>query len=277
MDGSNETEMTDEEGIWVDSIVAEAAPIEDSTLAQFDLTNGFDDILANVFAADLSGKIVPLRRHKISRRAGTLAIAIVIVASAGAAAAVRGGALTGIFGSGKGTESDASEYVDVTASNFPTVARQLFAQIQSDGLRFAPGINTRRTINAYVKNNRISINKLEQGNSAEARSIRKYGLERQVTGVKGQFASMAQCSWQRNWLQAYQEHDGAGKNAAIRGMKSLNAVMTTTPSKHGTFTGSIMAETNQKKALGGYVRHMHHNDFEFIQRVVSINCGLLDQ
>jgi len=277
MDGSSETEMTDEEGIWVDSIVAETAPIKDSTLAQLDLTKGLDDLLANVFAADLPGKIVPLQRRRISRRAGTLAIAAVIAASAGAAAAVRGGALTGIFGSGKGTESDASEYVDVAAPNFPAVARQLFTQLQSDGLRFAPGINTKRTINAYVKNNRMSIKRLEQGSSAEASSIRKHGLERQVTGIKGQLASMAQCTWEQSWLQAYQEHHGTGENAAIRGMKSLNAVITTTPSNHGTFSGSIMAETNQKNALGGYVRHMQHNDFEFIQRVVSINCGLLDR
>jgi hypothetical protein len=277
MDGSSETEMTDEEGIWVDSVVAETSPIKDSTLAQLDLTKGFDDLLANIFGADIPRKIVPLRRRRISRRAGTLTIAALVVASAGAAAAVKGGALTGIFGTGKGTESDASEYVDVAASNYPTVARQLFTQLQSDGLRFAPGTNIDRTINAYVKQEETSIRQLESGNSAEARSIRTHGLEMQVTGIKGVFASMAQCTWQQSWMQAYQEHDGAGKNAAIRGMKSLNAVITTTPSKHGTFSGSIMAETNQKKALDGYVRHMQHNDFEFIQRVISINCGQHDQ
>jgi hypothetical protein len=277
MDGSSETEMTDEEGIWVDSVVAETSPIKDSTLAQLDLTKGFDDLLANIFGADIPREIVPLRRRRISRRAGTLTIAALVVASAGAAAAVKGGALTGIFGTGKGTESDASEYVDVAASNYPTVARQLFTQLQSDGLRFAPGTNIDRTINAYVKQEETSIRQLESGNSAEARSIRTHGLEMQVTGIKGVFASMAQCTWQQSWMQAYQEHDGAGKNAAIRGMKSLNAVITTTPSKHGTFSGSIMAETNQKKALDGYVRHMQHNDFEFIQRVISINCGQHDQ
>jgi hypothetical protein len=153
------------------------------------------------------------------------------------------------------------------------VARQLFTELQSDGLRFAPGTNVGEVINAYVKNHQTSITTLEHGNSAMAKSIRTHGLEEQVTGIKGVFASMAQCTWQQSWMQAYQEHNAAGKNAAIKGLKSLNAVITTTPSKHGSFSGSIMAETNQKKALGGYARHMQHNDFEFIQRVVSINCG----
>jgi hypothetical protein len=273
MNGSSEIEMTDEEGSWVDSAVAGIAPIKDSTLAQLDLTKSFDDLLAHVLESDMSGEIVPLRRRKISRKAGTLAITAVIVASAGAAAAVKGGALTGVFGTGGGTESDTSEYVNVAASNFPAVAHQLFDELHSDGLRFAPGVNTERTISAYVKSNEISISNQERGNSSAARSIRKHGLLRQVTGVKGEFAFLAQCTWQQSWIQAYREHDPAGKKAAIRGMQALNTVITTTPSKNGTFSGSIMAETNQKKALVGYVRHMQHNDVKFIQRVVSINCA----
>jgi hypothetical protein len=94
----------------------------------------------------------------------------------------------------------------------------------------------------------------------------------QVTGIKGAFAGLAQCSWQQNWIQASQADDGAEKNTAIRRMEALDTVITTTPSKDGTFSGSIMAETNQKKALAGYVRHMQHNDLNFIQRVVFINC-----
>jgi hypothetical protein len=93
--------MTDEKGGWVDSVVADTAPIKDVALAQLDLTTDFDELLANVFAADMPGEIVPLRRRRLTRKAGTLALAAVIVASAGAAAAVKGGALTGILAPGR--------------------------------------------------------------------------------------------------------------------------------------------------------------------------------
>ena len=94
-----------------------------------------------------------------------------------------------------------------------------------------------------------------------------------MTGIKGQFAFLAQCTWQQNWIAGVSRQQRGCKNAAIRGMKALNTVITTTPSKNGAFSGSIMAETNQRKALAGYVGHMQHNDVNFIQRVVSINCA----
>jgi hypothetical protein len=131
MDGSRVTKTTDGEGGWVDSVVAETA-IKDSDLARLDLTKDFDDILARIFESDVRGEIAPLRRRGISRKTGTLAIvAVIAVGGAAAAAAVKGGALTGLFGAPGSTENDISEYVNIAAPNFPSLAHQLGDQLHS--------------------------------------------------------------------------------------------------------------------------------------------------
>jgi hypothetical protein len=264
--------MTDAEADWVDSVVAETAPVRDSTLAALDLTKGFDDLLVNVLKSDVSGKVVPLRRRRISRRAGTFVIVAVVVAGGGAAAAVKGGALTGLFGPPGKTENDTSEYVNIAAPDFPALAHQLVDQLHGEGLRFAPGTNSDQMIDLFVKETQTQVRLDERGNSASAKITRKHGELMDVTGVKGHIAGLAQCSWQENWIQAYEADDSAGKTAAINGLTALNAVRTTTPSKNGSFTGSIMAETNQKKALVGYIGRMRDGEFGFIRRLTALNC-----
>jgi hypothetical protein len=272
MDGPNEAKMTDADGGWVDSVVADSALIGDSTLEELDLSGGFDDLLANIMESGVSGEIVPLRRRRMSRRAGTLALVAVIAVGGAAAAAVNGGALTGLFGAPGSTENDTSEYVNIAASDFPALALQLSNQLHSEGLRFAPGIKADRMVDLFVKETQHLVRLDERGNSASAKATRKYGELMDVTGVKGRIAGLAQCTWQRSWIAAYEASDASSQTAAINGLTALNSVRTTTDSKSGTFTGSIMAETNQKKALNGYIGHMRDSDFAFIQRVTNLNC-----
>jgi hypothetical protein len=125
---------------------------------------------------------------------------------------------------------------------------------------------------SYVKRIHQLVRNEEKGNSRLAKATRKSGITMDVTGIKGHFAGLAQCSWQQRWIQAYNANDAAGKRAAIHGITALDGVITTTPSKNGTFSGSIMAETNRKKALVGYVRHMTDNDYAFITRVTNLDC-----
>jgi hypothetical protein len=273
MGKSNEIVRKDDEDRWVESVVAETATITDPELAQMELTQGFDDVLAQILESDAEGVIRPLRRRRMPRKAATLAIAGVIVASAGAAAAVKGGALTGLFGASGMTENDSSEYVNIAAPNFPALAHQLGDQLRSEGLRFAPGINADQMVDTLVKETQLMVSRQERGNSAAAKATRQHGSFMDVTGVKGRIAGLAQCTWQQSWIQAYQASDAPGKVTAINGLIALNNVITTTRSKNGTFSGSIMAETNQKKALLGYIRHMKDNNFKFIQRLTSINCA----
>ena len=175
MDGSTEAEMTDTESAWVDSIVAATAPVNDSTLVALDLTKSFDELLVNVLQSEESGKIVPLRGRRISRRAGTVAIVAVIVAGGGAAAAVKGGALTGLFGAPGKTENDTSEYVNIAASSFPVLAHQLGDQLHSEGLRFAPGVNPDQMVDLFVTETQRQVHLDERGNSASARITRAQG------------------------------------------------------------------------------------------------------
>ena len=127
-------------------------------------------------------------------------------------------------------------------------------------------------VDLFVKETQNQVHLDERGNSASAKITREHGEFMDVTGVKGHIAGLAQCSWQQNWIQAYKADDSAGKNAAINGLIALNDVKTTTPSKNGSFTGSIMAETNQKKALVGYIGRMRDGNFGFIRRVTALNC-----
>jgi hypothetical protein len=125
----NEPVSLDGASTWVDEAVAETAVITDAELAQMDLSEGLDEVLAQVFEEEAPRNIRPLRRplrrRRTTRKVAALALAGVIVASAGAAAAVKGGALTGLFGTPGSTEMDRSEYVDIAASNFPALAHEL--------------------------------------------------------------------------------------------------------------------------------------------------------
>jgi hypothetical protein len=272
MGTSNEIMSMDGDDPWVDSAVAERAFVTDAELAQMQLTNGFNDVLARIAAAD-ARPAIQRRRRPISRRAATLAIAGVVLASAGAAAAaVRGGALTGLFGAPGMTENDTSEYVNIAAPNFPALAHQLGDQLHSEGLRFAPGVGRNQMVDLLVQEIQRMVMQEEQGTSAAAKATRQHGSFMDVTGVKGRIAGLAQCTWQHSWLQAYEANDAAGKNTAIEGLSALNNVITTTRSKNGTFSGTIMAETNQKNALVGNIRHMKDNDFKLIQRLTALNC-----
>jgi hypothetical protein len=181
MDRSGATEMTDTEGRWVDSVVAKTAPIMDSTLAALHLTKGFDDLSDQRLEVRGARGVVPLRRRRISRRAGTLTLAAVIVAGGGPAAGVKGGALTGLFGPPGMTESDTSEHVNIASPNFSALAHQLGDQLQPEGLRFAPGINPDQMVELFVKVTQRQVRLDERGNSDNAKITRKDGEFMDVT------------------------------------------------------------------------------------------------
>jgi hypothetical protein len=257
---------------WVDDAVAEIDVTKDVDLGHLHLNEAFDDLLTQITESNRSHEVVPIRRRRLPGKAATIGIAAVLLCSAGAAAAVKGGALTGLFGKPGSTENDTSEYVLATSSGFPAVVRQNFEQLLSEGLRFAPGTNTHRVLNDFVSQHQAGIRKLESGNSALAKSLRSHGELVQITGIKGTFAGLAQCSWQEYWVQAYESGDTAERNAAVQGMAALDNVVTVTPSKTGTFSGSIMAETNRKRTLLQYVREMKHGDFSLLKQYTNVQC-----
>jgi len=206
----------------------------------------------------------------MSRKTATFAVAAVFLCSAGAAAAVAEGAFTGLWGGG---ESGAGELVNLASPDFPAVARQLSDQLLSEGLRFPPGVDVQQLIGKWGISDEIGIKIDEQGNSNFAKLVKKGGLLMSETGVKGTFAGFAQCAWQKSWVSAYDGHDGSEQGADIRGMVSLNSVITTTPTKNGSITGSIMHETNRTRTLFQYVHDMKRGDVGFIQSVTRLNCA----
>jgi hypothetical protein len=270
---SSDVVKKDEEQLWVEHAIIQMANIQDTDLRQLDLTEGLDDLKVRVLETERDAAILPLRRRRLSRKAGTLAIVALIVSSAGAAAAVRSGALTGLFGN-QSADTDRSEYVNVAAPNFASVAAQLFNQDLSDGLRFAPGTNTRQVLESYVNGIRYLVTYTEtKDGPIAARATKKYGLLEQVTGIKSKFLLTSQCTWQRSWISAYQAHNRGQATAAIKGMLALNNIMTTTPTKNGTFTGHLMQEVNSARTNRIYARSMKHGDLKSIQNNVSINCA----
>jgi hypothetical protein len=261
------------ETTWVDAAIGRTNPVADSEPQDWDLAAGYQSLLERIVATDPRVDEVPLRHRRVSRRASGLAVVAVLVVGAGAAAAVGSGALTGVFGTPGSTETDTSEFVNRLSPAFPPLERQLFQELLSDGLRFPPRINTNVVIDSVVNQAAAGIKKIEEGSSSMDKSLRTRGLEVQVTGIKGTFAGVAQCSWEGYWVDAYKAGNQAHEDRAVQGMAALNNVITTTPTKNGTHRGSITAETNRKKALIQDVRLMKQGDVKFFQRDISINCA----
>jgi hypothetical protein len=266
--------MTPEnETSWVEAAIETINPVTDTELDQWDLTAGYQSLLQRVVKIDPSVIVVPLRHRRISRKAAGLALAAVLVAGAGAAAAVGSGALTGVFGQPGSTENDTSEFVNPISPEYPALERQIFQALLSDGLRFPPNVNTHVVIDKLVNEAVARTKQIEEGSSALDKSIRTHGIRVQVTGIKGTFAGAAQCAWEGYWIDGYKAGSRMHEEAAVRGMAALNSVITTTVTKNGTHTGSITAETNRKKTLIQDVRLMKQGDLSFFQRDTSINCA----
>jgi len=261
------------ESTWIDTVVGEINPVTDAELGDWDLAAGYESLLQRIVATDPNANVVPLRHRRISRKASGLAIAAILVVGAGAAAAVGGGALTGVFGKPGSTELDTSEFVNPLSPEYPALERQEFQGLLSEGLRFPPNINTDTLIDHLVNEARAYTKEIKVGTSAEDKSIRAHGIRIQVTGIKGSFAGVAQCAWEGYWIDAYTAGNQTHEEAAVQGMAALNRVVTTTPTKNGTHTGSITAETNRKKTLIQDVRLMKQDDVSFFQRDISINCA----
>jgi hypothetical protein len=261
------TGIVDPEHDWILAAVGAAAPVTDSDLAQMDLQAGFDDLLHSVLADEMPGRRQRSqkfrkpgrRRPAVPRSAASLAVVAALVGMAGVAAAVTGGALTGLFGGPGATENDLSEYVNMAAPNFPTVVHQLAEQLHAEGLRFAPGVSTSAQIAYAIQTDQAMVKRDGSGVT-------------QVTGIKGRFALLASCTWQRSWLAAFDHHDRSAMNAAVTGMQHLDAVVTTTPTKDGSFTGRIISEVNDNRDQVRLIAAMRHDDASPVQRDVTINC-----
>jgi hypothetical protein len=261
------------ENTWVDAVIGQINPVSDAELEDWDLDSGYQDLLQQVVATEATPKLVPLRRRRLSPKATGLALAAVVVIGTGAAAAVGGGALTGVFGQPGSTENDTSEFANPISPKYPALERQLFQELLSEGLRFPPNVNTHQVIDNTVSEAIVQAKQFAEGKSALDKSVRRHGIRVQVTGIKGSFAGQAQCAWEYYWIDAYKSDSGAHVRTAIRGMSALNDVITTTPTKDGTRTGSITAETNRKKTLVQDVRLMKRGDISFFERDTSVNCA----
>jgi hypothetical protein len=173
---------------------------------------------------------------------GLLGTGGVVAAAAGVSYRSIGGALTGQFGQPGMTENDTSEIVNLTAPDFPTVAQQLAGELRKSGLRFAPGYDAQRNIDA-------AIDRMQHGLAGET----------DVTGVKGQLADVAACTWERSWLAADQLHEQAGMQAASAGL-------------HQTAGLRIMSQINNAKWLAGLAKDADGGDAAPVQTDVNLNC-----
>jgi hypothetical protein len=233
---------------WVDMAIADRAVISDSNLGELDLEKAFDEVLDGILSAQTPSVVVPLRRRRVSRKAATLSIAIVLVAGAGAAAAVTSGAFTGHFPPPGATENGDTEVINFDAPNFPEVAHQLAGQDQRAGLRFAPGYNAEKNIDAVIQSYVRRAALQGSGETAEQQ-------------IKGQFAFAAACTWQRSWLAADARHDVPKKNAAVRGMVAITHVIVSSPGRKGTtITEAVLSGINQTRTQHELISDMEHDN-----------------
>jgi hypothetical protein len=236
----------DNENGWVEAVIAESATWQDADVDQMDLEAGLADVLTSVVAADRV--VVPIRRRKVSRRAGTLAVVLTIAASAGTAAAVKSGALTGLFPPPGATENGQTEIVNFAAPDFPAVARDMADQDERAGLTFAPGYNADRAIDRVIEGYQKAAATQGSGGTAEQ-------------GIKGRFAYVAACTWQRSWLQAFAQHDTAKEKSDLRGMIAITHVIVSSPGQNGTtITEAVLSGINETKSQHEYIRYMQQGD-----------------
>jgi hypothetical protein len=234
-----------DENEWVDSAIADHRGFSDFYLARTALDQGFDDVLAGILAAEPQGTVVSLARRRISHKAAALSVALVVVASAGAAAAVQGGALTGLFASGGDGDT---EIVNFAAPNFPEVAHDFARQIEGDGLRFAPGYSAEKSIDAVIKNDQDMVTSLGSGETAEQQ-------------IKGEFAYYAACTWQQSWLAASAARDASEMSRDVQGMIAITHVIVSSPGKNGTtVTEAALSGINQTRTQHQLIRYMEHGE-----------------
>jgi hypothetical protein len=194
MSESDEVQMITEDR-WTEAVIGSAALLTDADLKAMNLTAGFDDLWASVLAlgsADLTRPALPRQlwsgRSKRVRRAvaASTALAGLIVAAGGTAAATgvsvrsAGGALTGLFGKPGFTENDTSETVNLSAPDFPSVARQVALLVITNLVRLG-------------------------------------GLTG-LTGVQEDFVGEASCTWELSWLDAHSHGDESAMHTLSTGM-----------------------------------------------------------
>lgn len=237
---------------WVDEALFRAQSVSNATLAELDLSTGFDDMLAHIWRADATGEPDKPRGRR-RRVVVTLAVTGALLSTGGVAAALGvGGALTGLFGKPGNTENDTSQYVDASKPDFPQLAQQWATQLQQDGLRFAPGYVPQKNIDSAITSLQRSSRQVVAGRQVHSLI--------QVTGVKGRIADVAACTWESSWLIAHQQHDQAGMRASVAGM-------------HQTAGLKIMSKINEAKTLTEFANAADHGDASRIQTDVDLNCS----
>jgi len=235
---------------WVDAALRQAHPISTAELASIDLAAGFDDLLERIWSADQPAA-ADRRRGGRRRVVVSLAVTGALLGTGGVAAAVTmSGALTGIFGKPGNTENDTSEYVDATKPDFPQLARQWAAQLEAGGLRFAPGYDAQKNVETAIV--------VRQRAEQELRSQGHPTLV-QVTGIKGDIAQTAACTWELSWLDAHRQHDQAGMSTAVAGMRQTAGL-------------PIMSQINAANWLTGLANDAEQGSAAPVRTDVTLNC-----
>jgi hypothetical protein len=177
------------------------------------------------------------RPRRRGRRALILGIVAAGLIGAGGAAIATGGAHTGIFGSPGFTENDTSEYLDVTAPDFREVALGY-----AKGVDFAP----RYSADMYIG----ILSPQRQQAQLPAGWPTDGGMQMQVTGVKGDIANWAFCSW---------AHTSTHDPVALEHMRAI----ANTPA---------MARTNQKRYNLALVEKAARGDSGPLDKYLGMNC-----
>ena len=226
--------------------VAHTATVTDAHLARMNLDQGFDHLLARIYAEPAAVRR-PSRRRRVYV---ALAMVAALAVGAGFASPVQHGighALTGTFlgnGHTHNTENDNSEIVDPSAPDFPVVARKIAAEMRTEGLRFAPGYSADANINAQI--------------GYMIPTTMKYVM--QVTGVQGRFADQAMCTWDHTWVDAYATGDRHTMQVAVDGMRQLVKM-------------KIYAQINVARWQAGLIKAIESGDASRMQTEVRLNCG----
>lgn len=240
---------TDDDGVLAYVAGLDPAPSDDADAAAAllvtEMARAASGPRVTPLPAPTTAALAPTARRARRRRRLVTAMVLTgaLAAPATAVAAVQAGALTGIFGTGKGEEADRSEWVDLGA---PDAAAVIARQAPTD-LPLPAGRSWATA---------------RQELTSSLTAVPPEGARMQLTGIRLEYEGWGQCAWQVDWIKAEDAGDPARRAAALEHLRAY----VDTPVYRKTDGGNM-----REFDLAMYDKAAR-GDGSTLRRSTSINC-----
>jgi hypothetical protein len=226
-------------------LLERAAPLRDEHLATAQAVDAVGDLARSLALAEEQAPARRPRRGRHSRRFLVVALALILLATAGTALGI-GYVLTahtGWFGNPEHTEEDGSEWLDMTAPDFRAVAATLVPDVPlPEGVSWDG-----------------ELDRLAAWGRAENAMM-------QETGVTARLAAFARCAWLQHWRT---EHT-AGRDGSAREALAVLDASASWPIVVATDGGGVVEHDREVN------RAADRGDVAAVDYELALNCTGFD-